>query len=150
VARDQYREFVGYARWFYGGNNFDLLQCIWPDHSQRFPWHPDFPAALQTRQPLRTDDSEWKFNAGKNRAVFTTKPVINQRLPILRVSHDVDGDWQFLCGTTNQVADGALVRLSTIIRLDPTILELGDMPAGWRATRPAPGQPWRREATSDV
>jgi hypothetical protein len=99
---------------------------------------------LKTRQPLLTDDNEWKFNAGKNRAVFTTKPVINQGLPILRVSHDDDDDWQFLCGTTNQGADGALVCLNTIIRLDASVLELGDLPVGCQATRSAPGHPWQR------
>ena len=36
--RDAYRDFVGYALWFYENDDFPLLQCFWPDKQHRLPW----------------------------------------------------------------------------------------------------------------
>lgn len=94
VERRHYREYLGYARWFYRGDDFPALQCVWPDSQHRYPWHPEFNAALAQRQPLLTDDTSWPFHEGRNRAVFTTKPVLDGH-PILLVTHDREGDWQF-------------------------------------------------------
>jgi hypothetical protein len=52
VARQHYHEHVGYARWFYKGDDFPLLQCIWPDMQGRFPTDAGFARALRPRQPL--------------------------------------------------------------------------------------------------
>lgn len=38
VSPANYPDYVGYALWFYESPNFPLLQCIWPDRDQRFPW----------------------------------------------------------------------------------------------------------------
>jgi hypothetical protein len=46
-----YPDFLGYAGWYYGGASFPALQCIWPDHEGRYPWHEGFPEALATQQP---------------------------------------------------------------------------------------------------
>jgi hypothetical protein len=43
VPRKHYREYVGWARWFYEGDNFPLLQCVYPTVSGKFPWEKDFP-----------------------------------------------------------------------------------------------------------
>ena len=51
VERKHYREYLGYARWFYQGDDFPVLQCVWPDKQHRYPWHPDFNENLASRQP---------------------------------------------------------------------------------------------------
>src|SRR5262249_56642925 len=33
VGEQHYREYLGYARWFYHGSDFPRLQCVWPDHA---------------------------------------------------------------------------------------------------------------------
>ena len=33
-----YRDYLGYALWFYESFDFPVLQCVWPDNSSRFPW----------------------------------------------------------------------------------------------------------------
>jgi hypothetical protein len=33
-----YRDFVGYALWFYESDPFPMYQCIWSDELGRFPW----------------------------------------------------------------------------------------------------------------
>ena len=38
VNRRHYRDYVGYALWFYEDDPFPLLQCFWPDKDNRFPF----------------------------------------------------------------------------------------------------------------
>jgi hypothetical protein len=46
------REHVGYATWFHGGDDFRLLQLVWPDKQGRFPGEPDAAPIMATQQPL--------------------------------------------------------------------------------------------------
>jgi hypothetical protein len=151
VELASYDDYLGYAEWFYQGDDFPVLQCVWPDSRHRYPWHNDYPAALRKRQPVLSDASSWPFNEGRNRACFTTRRVIGG-LPILLVIHDQDGDWQFLCGTTNDSENGAIVSLGGALDRDGTLGEVADLPEGWRAERPKIGGEWVRsriEGSSD-
>ena len=47
-----YHDFLGYANWFYSGDNYPALQCIWPDKNHRFPWEPEFNPNWVWAQPL--------------------------------------------------------------------------------------------------
>lgn len=77
--------------------------------------------------------------------VVTTAPVL-AGAPILMVSHDADdGGWQFLCGTTNDPADGRVVCLEQIVAMDASLHEVSDLPLGWIAFRSALGAEWTRE-----
>lgn len=44
VAMDRryYREYLGYALWFYRTLDFPVLQCVWPDQAGRFPGEPGY------------------------------------------------------------------------------------------------------------
>jgi hypothetical protein len=135
------REFFGYARWFYEGDSFPMLQCVWPDGNHNYPWDAEYGAQTQ---PVLATKSEWSFDEAKNLGVFTTKPVIEQGHSILLVTHDDQGDWQFLCGTTNDTKDARLVCLKEIVENHPSVIELADLPTGWQAQRNAADQPWER------
>jgi hypothetical protein len=75
----------------------------------------------------------------------TLRSIISGAAPILYVSHDLEDDgWQFLDGRTFDRADAALVGLGEIVRRDPSVSELADMPPGWVATRETKQSPWRR------
>lgn len=52
VAREHYPDYFGYTRWFYNGDDFPVLQCIWPSRSGLFPWDSTVRAAFRGRQPL--------------------------------------------------------------------------------------------------
>ena len=52
VVQRWYRPFLGYARWYYRGEKFPVLQCFWPDKRQQYPWHPNFKKAWLGAQPL--------------------------------------------------------------------------------------------------
>ncbi|MBQ0933672.1 hypothetical protein [Ideonella alba] len=95
------------------------------------------------------EESAWPFDAAINAASFTTKYVLDGSLPILEVYHDHDGDWQFMCGTTNASADAKVVCLGCMIDCDPTLVQLADLPEGWLAHRESPAQPWARESYED-
>jgi hypothetical protein len=91
----------------------------------------------------------WPFEASRNTAALTTWSVLKARAPILLVTHDADdGGWQFLPGGTVTAADAAIVGLGEMCGRDATLLELADLPEGWRAWRAAPGAPWQREESN--
>lgn len=136
-----YREYFGYDLWYYEGPDFPMLQCVWPDSNHNYPWDAGFTAQTQ---PVLATKTAWPFKEAKNLGVLTTNRVIEDGYPILLVTHDEDGDWQFLCGTTSKPKHGRLVCLNTIVEDHPSVAELADLPVGWRAERDGPDMPWQR------
>lgn len=149
VSPELYREYFGYARWFYEGDDFPMLQCVWPDKAHRYPWDPEYDSQLVLSQPVLAERSAWPFREAKNLGVFTTKNVIEEGYPILFVTHDTDGDWQFLCGTTNDPKDACIVCLNEIAENHPSVTQLADLPMGWQAYRDAASEPWVRSEMAD-
>ncbi len=147
VPTEVYPDYLGNAMWFHRPEPFPVLQCVWPDNQHRYPWHPECQSGIVQRQPVLARSLDWPFHEGKNRAAFTTSRVLEDSHPILLVSHDAEGDWQFLCGTTNRPADGKIVCLSTIVDLHPSVVELADLPVGWQAVRSTSSDSWRRIQT---
>jgi len=80
--------------------------------------------------------------------VITTRQVMEQGWPILLVSHDADEPrgWQFVNGQgdTDDRASGIPVHIEHVIERDPSVVELADLPEGWRARRDSEGSPWVR------
>jgi hypothetical protein len=55
VSQSQYREHLGWSRWFYEGNNFPCLQLVWPDREGIFPWEDNFDNEFKDNQPDLTE-----------------------------------------------------------------------------------------------
>jgi hypothetical protein len=89
-------------------------------------------------------DKDWMFLAPQNIAVFTTGLVISEKEPILYVCHDDEGEWQFHTGTDVNMEDARVVALSEIVKQDPSIFDLADLPTGWIATRRNQDDDWQR------
>jgi hypothetical protein len=88
----------------------------------------------------------WPFEDPPNLAVITSKRILDAEQPIRYVSHDLDdGGWQFLDGGNVDDEDAMVVGLGTIVRFDPTVRELADLPLGWYAWRNAVGEQWQRQ-----
>jgi hypothetical protein len=51
-----YHDYVGYCRWFYKGNDFSLLQCIYPTKKNVYPWQGDWPEEISNLQPILAED----------------------------------------------------------------------------------------------
>ncbi|MBO0593664.1 hypothetical protein I2486_19875 [Cellulophaga sp. E16_2] len=86
---------------------------------------------------------EFKFRDAKDKAVFTCNHVLKDGHPVLSVTHDSDGDWQFLCGKNSHTEEDAkIISLENAVALDPTVNQLFEMPVGVRAERKAIGEKW--------
>jgi hypothetical protein len=90
----------------------------------------------------------WPFDDPVNLAVITVRPIVFLEHPILRVSHDHDGVWQFLEWDTPREQDAMVVSLLNMVNRDPSIRELSDLPRGWRAFRRRGDDSWNREPNS--
>ena len=88
--------------------------------------------------------ADWLFDQGPNVAAVTCRAVI-EGAPILTVIHYTDDhSWAFMDGVTWQTEEGRLVAMKTILRLDPSVAEVADLPPGWKAQRTSVGSPWKR------
>ena len=65
------------------------------------------------------------FSDAPNTACFTCCHVLDENKPILYVSHDEDGYWQFLCGENARV-----VSLASILSIDETMSDLSELDYG--------------------
>lgn len=90
--------------------------------------------------------NDWKFSDPPNVAVFVTADVLAGEAPVVFVARDEsDGAWQFLpakvCG------EPRVISLLNMVKLDPSIGELSDLPPGWCARRLNQSSPWTRSLT---
>jgi hypothetical protein len=91
------------------------------------------------------NDSAWPFDQPKNCAVITLRAIVFGGAPVLLVSHDADDDgWQFLGGGNFDMADAGVVSLAEMVERDPSLLEVANLPLGWRAWRSSASAPWQR------
>lgn len=153
---------MGWANWYYEQSAFPVLQAIYPDLENRFPWEPGFDPAFA--QPLmqagtpatHVEDTfwasadpdsvlfDWKFEDGPHTQAFLSAAVQRGAEPVTYVSHDLeDGAWQFL-GDSMTESGGVLSCLHHPIEKDHSLIELADLPLGWYAERARPGEPWVR------
>jgi hypothetical protein len=90
------------------------------------------------------DSPQWPFADPQDAEVVTLGQIVRGEAPIRLVVHDSDdGGWQFLDGGQVFEEDGEVVLLGEIAQLDPSVLELAELPAGWHAWRPGVDEPWR-------
>jgi hypothetical protein len=95
----------------------------------------------------RTNEApdDWPFDQRRSCASITMRQVLEGLEPILLVSHDADdGAWQFIGVTNANVDDGRAVCLEDMVRVDPSVLKVADLPPGWQAIRERVGGPWMR------
>lgn len=136
-------DYFGVALNYYGDNNFDALQIVWTDHNDTLPWEDNFEEEFLFTQPLLDRNADFKFFESKNLATFTTRQWLEDKKPILRVVHEIDGDWQFLTGD-QLPEDIKIVALEQLIKLDNTLNEVFDLEYGEEAEREFIGGPWKR------
>jgi hypothetical protein len=86
----------------------------------------------------------------QNLGVFTTKQIARGDEPVLHVSHDQDGDWQFLPFTTPNDKDASIIHIGHLLERDSSLSEVMDLPLGWHAYRKEIGDAWTREKCSDA
>jgi hypothetical protein len=56
VPEGQFPSYLGWSRWFYGGDRFQCVQLVWPDRNGAFPWDIGCAPEVIADQP---DLSDW-------------------------------------------------------------------------------------------
>tara|TARA_R110000868_G_C10617470_1_gene741942 strand:- start:14 stop:718 length:705 start_codon:yes stop_codon:yes gene_type:complete len=142
VDSENISDYFGYAIEYYGSKYFPAIQFIWTDRQNKFPWETEFEEDLIFKQPLLDRNMNFKFREDKNLGVFTTKQFLDENKPIIRVTHDEDGDWQFLTENA-ELKDAKIVHLEHLIEKDKTLNELFRLDYGESAERNFIGDNWR-------
>ncbi len=138
-------DYFGYGRWFYNYQPVPLLQMFWPDRAGCFPWETGADERVALQQPLLHRPLDFKFFRPRNEAVFADERIFQEDLPILCVVHDDEGEYQFLTSGDGLRRDPMLVSLERIVKLDPTINQLFDLPRGHYAMRESVDDAWVRQ-----
>ena len=141
-------DYFGAALNYYKEKKFTVLQLVWTDRNDKFPWEENFEEKFLFDQPLLDRNAEFKFRESKKLGVFTTKQWLEFKKPILRVVHDTDGDWQFLTGD-QLPEDIRLVCLEEIVLQDKTINEVFDLGYGYSVNRDFIGGEWKQTKVED-
>lgn len=85
---------------------------------------------------------DWPFSDEVDTATYCTAKVARLGFPVLRVTHEEDGDWQFLDATTEDPGECVLLCLGCVLESDPSLAQIGDLPRGWSACRSEVGADW--------
>jgi len=87
------------------------------------------------------------FNIPSSGVVITSIFVVNEKMPVLYVSHEPDEEdgasWQFHCG--NNIFDTdkmMLVTLDNMLKLDGSLKNVADLPENYCARRTTVDEPW--------
>ncbi len=159
VGRIWYERTMLRSNWYYKGAEVPALQLIYPDLEGRFQWESGFNDYF--RQPMFTpgepegptehdfleDDvptTTWKFPMSRHTNAFLSQRVFDKVEPVVFVTHDRDGAWQFLGDTMSDHGGPVVSCLHHPVDDDSSIEELHDLPLGWYAERSIPGAAWRR------
>jgi hypothetical protein len=89
--------------------------------------------------------SDWPFKESKYTLVVTQGTVITQHRPIIVVIRNAgDGQWMFFADPDPYLDTVVTLSLDEMARIDKTILEVADLPVGWKAVRSTVGERWQR------
>ena len=77
---------------------------------------------------------KFPFEDSPDTACITCYHVLEGYKPILYVSHDEDGYWQFLCGENHKEEDARVVSLGEILSIDESMRDLAVLDYGQYAT----------------
>lgn len=91
--------------------------------------------------------NDFMFGIPSNTAVVTSSYVVNDKLPVLYVSHEYDeeeGDiWQFHCGNDDyDMSKMLLISLGDILTIDSSLVELANLPVNSIAKRNSIDDQW--------
>jgi len=149
VDKDFYPDYLGYGCWYYDTDHeFPVLQLVWPDKEQKYPWEETFNPDWQFLQPLLDRNTDFKFYEKRNTGVYTTQQVIDGS-PILYVYHDEDGDWQFHSSSDPDMNDAKLVSLESLVKKDPSLNDIYFLQYGWKAWRNSIDDEWDYEESNE-
>ena len=66
VSLPQYPNYLGWSRWFYGNDEFECLQLVYPDRDGHFSWATEASNDARAAQPDLTDGNWFGLRARQN------------------------------------------------------------------------------------
>ena len=164
IDRKWIKQLMGWAVWYYDGDDFPVLQAIYPDLENRFPEDEGFDARfeqplMQPTAPMTRAENDfwastdpksslfnWKFPDPPHTRIFLSETVHNGTEPVTYVCRDAeDGSWQFLGDSMSDGGGPVISCFHHPIDRDPSLVELADLPLGWYAERVKVGETWIRK-----
>lgn len=90
-------------------------------------------------------EDDWPFDRPPDAGAVTLPSIVFEGAPLLFVLHDAEyGGWLFVDRWPVDLFDAAVVRMDEIAKLDPSLLQVADLPPGWSASRASADSPWER------
>jgi len=145
---------------YYRSDDVPVRQVIWPDREGRWPWDDAASVGCRERQlrgwlPIDTHPSggwrlvgelamDWPFGELQpDTTVMASPEVVAGKLPIVAVTHDDEGGWDFL--DERGYADEAVgwVHFGKLYHDYPWLSRFADLPLDTQAWLSPDGQ-WRR------
>lgn len=143
VNKAHYPDYLGYGAVFYKSTfDFPTIQLVWTDKEGQFPWDDNFFVDWKFKQPLLDRNTDFKFYEERTLGVFTTKATL-EGLPIVRVYHNDDGDWQFHSEEEPAPENTVLVSLESLVLKDQSLNDIHHLNYGQFAIRTDAKSPWQ-------
>ncbi len=79
---------------------------------------------------MKLFNKKFPFSDAPNTMCFTCSHVLNDKEPVLYISHDEDGCWQFLCGRNHTDDEARIVSLADMIKVDKSVANFVDLKRG--------------------
>lgn len=76
--------------------------------------------------------------------IFSIRDIVFKNMPVLHVTHDIDGDWQFLDLKDADEKEIVFVHSEHLLERDSTLKDVSDLPEGWHAWRSNIESKWER------
>ena len=73
---------------------------------------------------------EYPFADAPDTLCFTCTHICNDNKPVLFISHDEDGVWQFLCGNTHSVEEARIVSLYEMVSIRREVRKFAHLKCG--------------------
>jgi hypothetical protein len=84
-----------------------------------------------------------QFKEKLSTAVFTSKYVMEKSSPIVYIAHNEDGSWEFWGKEIIDESEIMVVSLEQIMKTDPTIVDVADLPIQFTAVREDKDKAWQ-------
>jgi hypothetical protein len=151
---------------YYGTLETPVRQLVWPDRDGRWPWDPAATATCRERQPqvwVAVDQhaegpwrlvgelsADWPFqNLEPDTTVLASPEIVAGTLPVVAVTHDADGGWDFLDERGYSDEATGWVYFGELYKVQPWLVQFADMPPDRQAWLDTEGQ-WHTRRFSDA
>jgi hypothetical protein len=151
---------------YYGTDEVPVRQLVWPDREGRWPWDAAATATCRERQPQawvpveQHPDGPWRLvgelSAGwpfpdlePDTTVMASPEIVSGKLPVVAVTHDADGGWDFL--DERGYADDATdwVYFGELYKAQPWLVRFADLPPDSQSWLDDEGE-WRTRPFSEA